>query len=288
MKNQNGFTLLEAMVVLASIGILMSVVGPIYAQYKTKARHSEAKLALSTIHRLEEAWFAQYETYSSCLGVMGFTREVGGPEYYSVGFSQIAYAGGTIFGNPNQLAVDNGAPDVCASDVAIWTPSDPQPNAHFFQGNQAAMFGSAPTAGMAMLLAGLTNISPDGMTYSVSAIGYLESPSDLSYVPSLMNNSYANPLAELISMGANGYELLIKGMGSAVNSAYSMTDEGIIKQEVSQFSFASGIPGSGSFSSFDEVSGNEIKASIDPETGKVVVQQIDPEAVQDSETITTH
>lgn len=97
LKRQDGFTLVELMVVVAIIGLLSAVAIPNFKKYQAKAKMSEAKLQLSAIYTAEAAFYSDYNMYAQCLVYMGFDP---GPEwanrYYAVGFTTAA-------------AIDNGA-----------------------------------------------------------------------------------------------------------------------------------------------------------------------------------
>jgi type IV pilus assembly protein PilA len=87
LKRQDGFTLVELMVVVAIIGLLSSVAIPNFKKYQAKSKISEAKLQLSSLYTAEAAFFSDYNIYGHCLRYMGFDPQ---PEmlnrYYGVGF----------------------------------------------------------------------------------------------------------------------------------------------------------------------------------------------------------
>lgn len=62
-KNQQGFTLIELMIVVAIIGILTSLALPSFKTFQGKARQAEARTNLSQIYVLEEAYFVDANTY---------------------------------------------------------------------------------------------------------------------------------------------------------------------------------------------------------------------------------
>jgi type IV pilus assembly protein PilA len=85
LKNQ-GFTLVELMIVVAIIGILAAVAIPNYQKYQARARQSEAKIGLAGLYTSEAAYQADSSTYSSCLTDVGFDLGGGAQHFYAIGF----------------------------------------------------------------------------------------------------------------------------------------------------------------------------------------------------------
>lgn len=91
LKRQDGFTLVELMVVVAIIGLLSAVAIPNFRKYQAKAKMSEAKLQLSSVYTAETAFYSDFNIYHNCLAYMGYNpqREVFN-RYYAVGFDLTA------------------------------------------------------------------------------------------------------------------------------------------------------------------------------------------------------
>lgn len=87
LKRQDGFTLVELMVVVAIIGLLSAVAIPNFKKYQAKSKMSEAKLQLSALYTAETSFFSDYNMYANCLRYMGYDpdRERNN-RYYAIGF----------------------------------------------------------------------------------------------------------------------------------------------------------------------------------------------------------
>lgn len=93
LKKDEGFTLVELMVVVAIIGVLSAVAIPNFKKYQAKSKASEAKLQLSSLYTAESAFYADYNIYHICLDVMGFNPTAEAPSrYFAVGFGTITAA----------------------------------------------------------------------------------------------------------------------------------------------------------------------------------------------------
>ncbi len=72
-KSNQGFSLIELMVVVAIIGILSVVGVPKYQVFKAKAIVAEAKSTLTDIFTVQQAYFMDNDTYSTTLATVGYS-----------------------------------------------------------------------------------------------------------------------------------------------------------------------------------------------------------------------
>ena len=84
-QNNDGFTLVELMVVVAIIGILSAIAIPNFKTYQAKAKTSEAKLVLASIYTAETTLQGDYDAYGTCLEYAGVKQA--NNNYYAYGFA---------------------------------------------------------------------------------------------------------------------------------------------------------------------------------------------------------
>ena len=74
-KINQGFTLIELMIVVGIIGILVLVVYPSYSTYSQRAHRSEAMRTLAEIATLQSQFFADQRRYTTDLRELGLAGE---------------------------------------------------------------------------------------------------------------------------------------------------------------------------------------------------------------------
>src|SRR3989344_3524822 len=108
-SNQQGFTLIELMIVVGIIGILVSIAAPNFSRYQSKARQSEAKIALAAVFSGEKSFYSEYAAYISSMAAIGYAPE-GAKRFYNVGLatthgtaSPSGYAGANAIANYDDI-----------------------------------------------------------------------------------------------------------------------------------------------------------------------------------------
>lgn len=122
-KLQQGFTLIELMVVVAIIGILASIAIPNFEGMRCRAKQTEAIRGLENIYYMEVSYHNQYDTYA-LISQMDFKLDGGSGnrgQYYEFSsgpgdalalttqFFASAYGYGGMTGDYWEVSVDNNA-----------------------------------------------------------------------------------------------------------------------------------------------------------------------------------
>jgi type IV pilus assembly protein PilE len=70
---QNGFTLVELMIIVAVIGILASIAYPSYTQYVARGYRASAQSEMMVIANQQQQFFLANRSYASSLSGLGYT-----------------------------------------------------------------------------------------------------------------------------------------------------------------------------------------------------------------------
>jgi type IV pilus assembly protein PilA len=153
------------MVVVAIIGILAAVGIPSFKTYQAKSKTAEARVHLAAIYSAETTFQAEFDTYSSCLSVMGYNPSAEQANRYYAPF--VEEIGG---GNTTIVARANGA---ISCNLGMGGP--------FYAGKSvgAMVFNtSCPNCGMTLMIGSdratpYPYVAADGSTFVAGAPGYI-------------------------------------------------------------------------------------------------------------------
>ena len=74
LSGEEGYSLTELLVVLVIIGILIMIAVPIYQNITTRAKTTEAKMMLKTVHTLQKTYYLEHDRYAEDLDAIGFEQ----------------------------------------------------------------------------------------------------------------------------------------------------------------------------------------------------------------------
>lgn len=139
---QRGFTLIELMVVVAIIGILVSVVMPSYRNYVLESQREDVKAKLLQVVQLQERFYQDNIGYTQNMGGsfnagtgLGFTTN--GDGEWEINFNGIAtYGIEILLCNDNTIYPD--LPGITQCFLAVATPIGPDQDENRFMGFLAA------------------------------------------------------------------------------------------------------------------------------------------------------
>ena len=100
-RKAQGFTLIELMIVVAIIGILAAIAIPNFIKFQARSKQSEPKANLKGLFTAQKSYFNEKDSYSTAIGLIGFSPERGNRYAYyvdSTGIQQPRSA--STFGTP--------------------------------------------------------------------------------------------------------------------------------------------------------------------------------------------
>ncbi|MFY7992994.1 MAG: prepilin-type N-terminal cleavage/methylation domain-containing protein [Bacteriovoracaceae bacterium] len=209
LKRQDGFTLVELMVVVAIIGVLSAVAIPNFKKYQAKAKVSEAKLQLSSIYTAETSFYADFNMYHNCLDYMGYNPAPEMPSrYFATGFSAVTTAinAGTHASaqNSGMNIVNCPATATSVEGNAAYVSSATAASATWFPAGKASAGAIANTqAFLGTSALGAQDGTAAGNTFVASAGGIISS--DAAYNTATTAALLTINQAKVIGTTRNGY-----------------------------------------------------------------------------------
>jgi prepilin-type N-terminal cleavage/methylation domain-containing protein len=156
-----GFTLIELMVVVGIIGVLAAVTIPVFKKYTLKARQTEAKIMIASVHTALINFYNEYGLMAPCLSVMGYQHPAS--SYYGILVSDSSV--GLIINTLNAQTNNPHCPPVDA------LPAN-NLNQSWFPANKAASgcLGTAHSAAVLGAYPGSTLVTYDGGGYHYTSV----------------------------------------------------------------------------------------------------------------------
>ena len=93
MKKQNGFTLIELMIVVAIIGVLGAIAYPSYKEYMYRSHRVDAKEGLLEIAAMLESYYLKNDTYTTSIA------NLNRPDISEEGYYEFSISSTDLIGN---------------------------------------------------------------------------------------------------------------------------------------------------------------------------------------------
>ena len=126
-RRHAGFTLIELMVVVATIGVISAIAIPSLQKYVWRAQRNEAYLNLNGIYKAQTSYFTDNGRYADDFNVLGF-EILGGQlidpqtiqsQYYTYTLDAFANTDGMANGNYQALATGDPDPNDAILDILM-------------------------------------------------------------------------------------------------------------------------------------------------------------------------
>ena len=171
LSKQDGFTLVELMVVVAIIGVLSAVAVPNFKKYQAKSKTSEAKLQLSAAYTAQQSFYSDFDTYAPCLLFMGFNpNNERLQRYYAVGFG----TDGTAVAAIGTILTQNGATGCSNTFTAACTTTTATSCSLFGAGKTLGGTAALGTMAVADYGSTATTTLADENNFVIGAVGYID------------------------------------------------------------------------------------------------------------------
>lgn len=105
LKTNQGFSLVELMIVVAIIGLLAAVGVPQYQKFQARARQSEAKVTLGSMYTGEVSFYSEWNHYTRSTRNIGLSV-TGSKLRYQAGFPNVGAAASYSANYPPETATD--------------------------------------------------------------------------------------------------------------------------------------------------------------------------------------
>lgn len=189
--SKRGFTLIELMVVVAIIGVLASIALPNFMKFQARAKQSEPNANLRAAYTAEKAYFQEKDTYSSCIGKIGFHPERGNRYKYDLGATRLTAEAACNTSETRLTAAGVSAP----TDSVVQVDRFKHDTATANPASTVVYSPTAPLGSGITVSANLVGVTPatggPKSSFGISAVGDLDSDAalDLWYVSSVASTT---------------------------------------------------------------------------------------------------